>query len=752
MLNSPSDLKKIHFDNIKSNSDFNINSLDLFESLLNTDKSSETHILALRFVLHYIQNIEEFFDKSFENDITYQEFHKNIKLILGQKEFSLPENLRVKSNVFFSSDKNFTRYLYKSCSLILKTSGCWLRNISSASTSHLDYVCSLHHYYYQFIGGDDYGFNFFQKTRGILSKYSLDINSVFRDIKSYGPESHGLLITNIYMSIGLYPRFFTPEIIGITLFEAHNPYLGFEKQDEVNKNKFVSCLYEVEKLLENNVLRSNSIKALNQYLEKYSGEMRDKIESRICNGYILAFYLRNNFINDVIAEINSGKMNPHNEMLLLIRKKAKYAESYHSKVLVNGNLLNELLAKDAELVLHHLAKSVFVRPGDPDNSRLCNKSLDFGGPMFRIFNEQEVKVIRRWVASLSDETEQKKVSLYEKKHINQSLITLESMNEVVAIQNIEEKESIRSLYYHLLNIEYFPNYLNKANQFVRFWLYRCGFRLSSGECSIPFKNYNQEKLDNWFNQLARDQVLSYENQGSSKITRNALVNASVQLCPMIFIDGAWLQKIGEPFFSENSIGTILNQIYSDEVGNGKVEWNHPNLYRELMKEMSIDIPEFGSKEFANFKGFNDKSFLVPVFWLSISLFPKRYFPELLGLNLAMELSGVGGAYRIARDQLKSHGFSTLFVDLHNTIDNVSTGHSFMALEAIKIYLEDLKVREGLSSVDHMWKRIWIGYRALVPPKGFVNLMYANAAERFFRVSNSKHSKNKDNQIWNFTYE
>ncbi len=69
-------------------------------------------------------------------------------------------------------------------------------------------------------------------------------------------------------------------------------------------------------------------------------------------------------------------------------------------------------------------------------------------------------------------------------------------------------------------------------------------------------------------------------------------------------------------------------------------------------------------------------------------------PEVLGLNLAMELSGVGGTYRRARLALKEYGFSTRFVDIHNTVDNVATGHSAWAADAIDTYLSSLLVSQG----------------------------------------------------------
>ncbi|MFG6194394.1 iron-containing redox enzyme family protein [Nonomuraea sp. JJY05] len=99
-------------------------------------------------------------------------------------------------------------------------------------------------------------------------------------------------------------------------------------------------------------------------------------------------------------------------------------------------------------------------------------------------------------------------------------------------------------------------------------------------------------------------------------------------------------------------------------------------------------------------------------------------PEILGLNLAMELSGVGGGYRRAAAALRRYGYSTLFVDLHNTIDNVATGHAAWAADAIDTYLADLPRVLGPEGVTAAWERIRVGYRSLNPPGGRVAGLYA----------------------------
>src|SRR5918997_2896994 len=91
----------------------------------------------------------------------------------------------------------------------------------------------------------------------------------------------------------------------------------------------------------------------------------------------------------------------------------------------------------------------------------------------------------------------------------------------------------------------------------------------------------------------------------------------------------------------------------------------------------------------------------------------------------MELSGVGGTYRRARIALKTYGFSTRFVDIHNTIDNVASGHSAWAADAVDTYMASIPESQGDGARTEAWERVRTGYRSLNPPSGF----WARAAGR-----------------------
>jgi Iron-containing redox enzyme len=276
----------------------------------------------------------------------------------------------------------------------------------------------------------------------------------------------------------------------------------------------------------------------------------------------------------------------------------------------------------------------------------------------------------------------------------------------------------RRVYHRLLNLEQYPDTVSDALDFAETRLARAARNIHRAPEEIPFLDYSRHNLHKWFDERALLQARSYEAKPSGQVkTREEVIEEAVNLCPMILIDGAWIQRWAHAGLSDTPIGSLLYQILSDEIGNGNTKHNHPNIYRDLMSQMGVDIPDFRSEEFIKSTIFDDDAFEVPAFWLSISQFPRRFLPETLGLNLAMELSGVGGAYRTARDDLKRYDFDTQFVDLHNTIDNVSNGHSAMALSAVDMYMDDIFATHDATTASAYWRRIWVGFRALSTQKG-----------------------------------
>jgi hypothetical protein len=197
--------------------------------------------------------------------------------------------------------------------------------------------------------------------------------------------------------------------------------------------------------------------------------------------------------------------------------------------------------------------------------------------------------------------------------------------------------------------------------------------------------------------------------------RESVIDTFLQLAPLNLIDGGWLGGFTDHRHAVGDLGRVLFATYWDELGNGELPLNHPLIYRDLMREMGFDLPPTASHEFAEWPGFRDESFELPVYWLALSRFPRTFLPETLGLNLAMELSGVGGTYRRDRAALRTYGFSSRYADVHNTIDNVATGHSAWAVDAIDCHLAVLAERSGSEAAADAWLRIRTGFRSLRPP-------------------------------------
>ena len=73
---------------------------------------------------------------------------------------------------------------------------------------------------------------------------------------------------------------------------------------------------------------------------------------------------------------------------------------------------------------------------------------------------------------------------------------------------------------------------------------------------------------------------------------------------------------------------------------------------------------------------------------------------------------MGGGYRRTHKALLAYGYPTLFVDLHNAIDNISTGHTAWAAASLDAYLSAFSP----SDQNELWARIRIGFVALNPPR------------------------------------
>ena len=123
------------------------------------------------------------------------------------------------------------------------------------------------------------------------------------------------------------------------------------------------------------------------------------------------------------------------------------------------------------------------------------------------------------------------------------------------------------------------------------------------------------------------------------------------------------------------------------------------------------MPPTDSLDFAMQPALRDFAFDLPLLTLSVSMFPKTFLPEIIGVNLAIELSGLGKGYMEIIDELRYWKIDPYFFTLHLTIDNIASGHTAVAMETVHLYLDQILHIQGQQAMQDEWQRIWVGYLA-----------------------------------------
>lgn len=425
--------------------------------------------------------------------------------------------------------------------------------------------------------------------------------------------------------------------------------------------------------------------------------------------------------DDLVATVDPG-----HDMAELIALRSREGAIYHHGFPVGGHDLGALLRdgdRNPGALLDALAASKVVKPGNAGGSSLVNGLLAERGPMFRVFAEEDVAVMVRWINGLPDHGGEHQWQPPERVHLGIPGLDVAAATD--AAPDEPAPRDLREAYTRLLTRGDSPSLRAWAAAYVRGWLARSAHRIDRAQLSLPAE-WTPAGLRPWLADEHDRHDRDFDGTAEAELPgREALVDATIQLGPLTMIDGAWLQGFTDLELASSSVGFSLFETFWDELGNGQASLNHPLIYRALLREMGADLPPTGDPAFAQWSGFRDESFELPVYWLCLGRFPRTHQPEVLGMNLAMELSGVGGSYRRARLSLKEHGFSTRFVDIHNTIDNVASGHSAWAADAIDTYMSALTQGEQAA----VWPRIRIGFRSLTPPDTFVARRLQRASSR-----------------------
>lgn len=585
--------------------------------------------------------------------------------------------------------------------------GAVLQSVARPVNAHQPLVCAAHRMHASLVGDGRYERSTSIRLRRALERAGVDLPAIRspRLLQAFAWRDEDWGLPAYELSLACVPLGNEAPTYAAALMQVHAgvPTVVAEALRVLGD----PVIDEIER--ERAALRSQ---ARNLVAEALADNGTREFANKVVLGFLASKQALASWKASVIGDLEDGTPSATQAMIELVARKGRHATGYHGRLKLSGEAFDDLVTGDPTRFVAALAHSPWICPGHSESSPLLGRLIEFGGPMFRVFNDEELAIVRAWIDSLGAEAgAQHTMPLA----VATTATTSDATPTIPTSHAPRSKLHVRDRYLRLLNVERHPEARLEARDFADEWLARHALA-AKGEHAPPFETYSHDRLCNFFDARSRSQASSYGGLSAGvDRSREDLIDEALQIAPMILIDGAWLQRWGDAGLVDSPIGALLFKILTDEIGNGRPDWNHPNIYRRLLNQMALNLAPFDTREFAWDPRIDDESFEVPVFWLSVSQYPTLYLPETLGLNLAMELSGVGGSYRTARDELRVHGFETLFVDLHNTIDNVSSGHSAMALEAIQIHLDDVAACGSQAQVDAQWRRVWIGYLALSRP-------------------------------------
>ncbi|MGR9107263.1 MAG: iron-containing redox enzyme family protein [Gammaproteobacteria bacterium] len=477
--------------------------------------------------------------------------------------------------------------------------------------------------------------------------------------------------------------------------------------------------------------------ALQKVLEAYLGGGRDLEDRKGAVERGLRLYLETDrlFWSNLMENLGS-EPGAAERVLALFRRKARHARGFHRNIRVGGQGLDDWFAEDladGAAFLEALADSEWFDVRNPERSRFFTRVTGPTGLMSGVFTPNELATIRDWleerkgperVLSGGNASKQPRVS----GSLPSALLRADPFDN--------PKPGLREMFYRLVNLYDSPQILPVARDYVQKCLRytRWVLRLRSTPELKSFE-FSHAAFESRIDSIYRHQVDSYRPlHGKPRLNRDAWIWIIKQFAPTVLVDGCWLQNIQDPGMEHSAVADSLWKIYGDEVGNGETRFNHPLIYRRLLESLDINLQPIADRRFAYHADFLAGAFDIPVYLLAISRFPCSFLPELLGLNLAIELSGLGGGYLRLAESMEYWGIDSSIVRVHQAADNMAAGHSAIAMAAVGRYLDQIRFLSGEREMQDHWQRIWRGFASLrVVPLRFV----ANLTWHYLRHSGTR---------------
>lgn len=631
--------------------------------------------------------------------------------------------------------------------------GAWLQAVATAANGHREETAGLFAAYLALLGEDESASPAFA-YRALLSRagVALPCPASWRFAHHPRVGAAALRMACVQLALGWRGAEFFAEALGFTLgyLRSASPWRMPGLSAENRRNLLASMDTQARTALE---------------AHRSSGGSDD----RVLRGYALFASEESRYLAE-LGRFIRRKAAPADKVADLFRRKLEFARGYHAKIKLGNRSLEDWFSDypfDAPGFLAAFAVSPFLQ-GKP-GTRPFDRLISFGGPMFGVFDAQEQSLIDAWLASLETapaagfgpqefqgntfpplenigpdrnfeasvriepgesrpSTSSRRTELIRRVHLKDENSTAESQPEKTAGKQRPwsglarlggsilhpRSISVRELFNRLINDELSGEIQECARARTRGILARAR-RAGARKGFLGERDfvYSPQGFAGRIARHHRREVARHApSEPPPRLSRETYAWGIRQFAPAILADGCWLQHFGEAARQDSRLHRLLFRIYAEELGDGRARWNHPAVFRNLLEDLKIYLPPATSPEFARHPSLLDSAFDLPAYLLAISKFPQDYLPEIIGLNLAIELSGLGAGYLRLAEELKYWKIDPLIVTLHLSIDNLAGGHAAMAAESVQIHLEDVRLSGGEQAMGCAWERVLSGYHSL----------------------------------------
>jgi len=199
-----------------------------------------------------------------------------------------------------------------------------------------------------------------------------------------------------------------PELLGMTLYlewEVLDLSPGVSRWDYLGiDQKFLRMHVGIDNAADGHGAKAKE--AVRRYLSEVAASGGDVAVQahwkRIWRGFVAFAAPMPTYLPDEQAVRSRRPLGIEEQLAIMIEKKRPYANRNHLERRLGGNRINDLF-EYPEVLLPELAASTQIVPGLPQDSRFLTYLTTYNGPMYKVFNDDELKLWTDWIVWLGRE-------------------------------------------------------------------------------------------------------------------------------------------------------------------------------------------------------------------------------------------------------------------------------------------------------------------------------------------------------------